>query len=121
MPLDPGLADVLLTWRRQAIPTTEGWVFPNPVTLKPYHASVLKRYLHRIGSKIGVRIGWHTFRHTYRSWLDATGAPVGVQQKLMRHAQVTTTMDIYGNALMDSKRDANSKVIRMALESGQPA
>jgi integrase len=26
-------------------------------------------------------IGWHTFRHTYRSWLDDTGAPMGVQQK----------------------------------------
>jgi integrase len=23
-------------------------------------------------------VGWHTFRHTYRSWLDDTGAPVGV-------------------------------------------
>lgn len=37
-------------------------------------------------------IGGHTFRHTYRSWLDDTGAPVGVQQKLMRHAQISTTM-----------------------------
>ena len=34
-------------------------------------------------------VGWHTFRHTYRSWLDDTGAPMGVQQKLMRHAQVS--------------------------------
>jgi len=25
-------------------------------------------------------IGWHTFRHTYRSWLDETGAPMKVQQ-----------------------------------------
>ncbi len=24
-------------------------------------------------------IGWHTFRHTYRSWLDETGAPMKVQ------------------------------------------
>jgi integrase len=60
-------------------------------------------------------VGWHTFRHTYRSWLDATGAPLGVQQKLMRHAQISTTMNVYGNALMDSKRDANSRVVRMAL------
>jgi integrase len=27
--------------------------------------------------------------HTYSSWLDNTGAPVGVQQNLMRHAQVS--------------------------------
>jgi integrase len=62
-------------------------------------------------------VGWHTFRHTYRSWLDDTGAPVGVRQKLMRHAQVSTTMNIYGNALMGAKREANSKVVRMALRS----
>ena len=43
-------------------------------------------------------VGWHTFRHTYRSWLDDTGAPVGVQQKLMRHAQISTTMNVCGNA-----------------------
>jgi len=62
-------------------------------------------------------VGWHTFRHTYRSWLDDTGAPVGVQQKLMRHAQVSTTMNVYGNALMGAKREANSKVVKMALRS----
>ena len=44
------------------------------------------------------RIGWHTFQHTYRSWLDATGAPLGVQQKLMRHADIRTTMNVYGDA-----------------------
>jgi len=42
--------------------------------------------------------------HTYRSWLDDTGAPMGVQQKLMRHAQISTTMNVYGNALMEAKR-----------------
>jgi integrase len=62
-------------------------------------------------------VEWHSFRHTYRSWLDDTGAPVGVQQKLMRHAQISTTMNVYGNALMDAKREANSKVVRRALRS----
>lgn len=60
-------------------------------------------------------VGWHTFRHTYRAWLDSTGAPTGVQQKLMRHAQVSTTMNVYGNALMTAKREANSKVVKMVL------
>ena len=60
-------------------------------------------------------IGWHTFRHTYRSWLDDTGAPMGVQQKLMRHAQISTTMNVYGNALMESKREANSAVVSKLL------
>ena len=62
-------------------------------------------------------VGWHTFRHTYRSWLDSTSAPIGVKQKLMGHAQVSTTMNVYGNALMTAKREANSKVVKMALRS----
>lgn len=65
-------------------------------------------------SKLG-NVGWHTFRHAYRSWLDETGAPVGVQQKLMRHADISTTMNQYGNAQMEAKRKANSKVVKMAL------
>ena len=33
----------------------------------------------------------------------------------MRHAQVSTTMNTYGNAQMEPKRQANSKVVRMVL------
>jgi integrase len=69
------------------------------------------------GSTGGMITSARQLRHTYRSWLDDTGAPVGVQQKLMRHAQVSTTMNIYGNALMGAKREVNSKVVRMALRS----
>jgi hypothetical protein len=37
---------------------------------------------------------------------------VGVQQKLMRHAQVSTTMNVYGNALMDAKREDLAKTAK---------
>ncbi len=56
-----------------------------------------------------------TFRHTYRLWLDKTGAPLGVQQKLMRHADIRTTMNQYGDSAMSAKRKANSKVVEMVL------
>ena len=57
----------------------------------------------------------HTFRHTYRTWLDSVGTPVGVQQKLMRHSDIRTTMNIYGDAVTDDIREATQKVARMAL------
>ena len=61
---------------------------------------------------IGVpRLGWHTFQHTFRSWLDAVGTAVGVQQKMMWHADVATTMNIYGKGMMDSKLDAHTKLL----------
>ena len=61
-------------------------------------------------------VGWHTFRHTYRSWLDETGAPMKVQQELMRHASIQTTMNVYGQAMASSKREANGKVVEMVLK-----
>jgi integrase len=69
-----------------------------------------------VSAGIGSDIGWHTFRHTYRSLLDETGAPMKVQQELMRHAFVETTMSVYGQAMPASKRLANSKVVQMVLE-----
>ncbi len=33
----------------------------------------------------------------------------------MRHADIATTMIQYGNALMEAKRKANSKVVKMVL------
>jgi len=73
------------------------------------------------GEEIGIaRLGWHTFRHTYRALLDETGAPIGVQQKLMRHSNVATTMNVYGSASMRAKQQANSKVIQMVMRQEEP-
>ena len=59
-------------------------------------------------------IGTHTFRHTYRTWLDSVGTPLGVQQKLMRHADIRTTMS-YGDALTGDMRTAHEKVVELAM------
>ena len=117
LPLDPDFATMLLA--RRATNAGSQLVFPSPMTGRPYHTSPIQQdYIRPAGETLGLNgVGWHTFRHTYRSWLDATGAPLGVQQKLMRHSQISTTMNIYGNALMDSKREANSKVAQMAMRS----
>jgi integrase len=65
--------------------------------------------------KIQGQVGWHTLRHSYRAWLDETGAPLGVQQKLMRHANISTTMNVYGGAFMEAKRKANTSVVQRVL------
>jgi integrase len=48
--------------------------------------------------------------HTCRSWLDAVGTSVAVQQKLMRHADIRTTMNTYGDVVKDEMQQAHSKV-----------
>jgi integrase len=117
VPLHDSLVEILLAWSSQTYPTEEGWVFANPMTSRPYYPTeIQKRHLRPLGVKLGLGpIGWHTFRHTYRSWLDETGAPMKVQQELMRHASIQTTMNVYGQAMPASKREANGKVVEMVL------
>jgi integrase len=62
------------------------------------------------------RLGTHTFRHTYRSWLDAVGTAITVQQKLMRHS-IQTTLNIYGDVVTSEMKEASSKVAGLALEN----
>ena len=114
IPLDPVFAQVLLNWRGDQ---KDGLVFPSHVTGRCYHAGIIQRQvLKPKGQEVGILgLVWHTFRHTYRSLLDETGAPVGVQQKLMRHSNVATTMNVYGNSTLRAKQDANSKVVQMLI------
>jgi len=119
VPLDARLAEALLSWRPASFfPRDTDWVFANPVTGRPYHQeSLRKRQLQRAAklAGLGENIGWHTFRHTYRSWLDETGAPMKVQQELMRHASIQTTMNVYGRATTETKRRANSQVVGLVF------
>jgi integrase len=94
-------------------------LFANPETNRPYHQDTIQQnHIREAGKEAGLGdgIGWHTFRHSYRSWLDDTGAPTTVQKELMRHASIQTTMNIYGKAMTDSKRQAHSKVVELILK-----
>ncbi len=116
VPLDAQVAEALSERRNDSIfPQDQDWIFANPATGKPYHQEeIQKTHLKNAAKKagLGTEIGWHTFRHTYRSWLDETGAPMKVQQELMRHASIQTTMNVYGRVMSDTKRTANSKVVQ---------
>jgi len=117
VPLERDFILELKKWQMLCRESEGGWLFPSPATDRPYHAdSIRADYLVPTGLQLGLgRIGFHAFRHTYRAWLDETGAPVGVQQKLMRHAHVSTTMDQYGNASALAKRKANRPIVQRLL------
>lgn len=119
VPLDAQVAEALSERRKDSIfPQDQDWIFANPATGKPYHQEeIQKTHLKNAAKKagLGTEIGWHTFRHTYRSWLDETGAPMKVQQELVRHASIQTTMNVYGRVMSDTKRTANSKVVQLVF------
>ena len=74
----------------------------------------------RIVTDAGIgHLSTHTMRHTHRSWLDAVGTPIAVQQKLMRHADIRTTMNVYGDVVTNQELEAHSKVVKLAIAKPQ--
>jgi integrase len=120
LPLDPSASEVVKRWFGQTqYRGPKDWVFASPFMdgRLPYRSwGVQQRHINPAGIKAGLGpIGWHDLRHTYRTLLDQTGAPISVQQALMRHADIGTTMNIYGDAVPENQRKANSKVVKLLL------
>jgi integrase len=82
VPLDPRLAEVLPRWRSVSIfPRDEDWLFcqsNHGKALPSGESAKIADQRAAKAAKLRVNIGWHTFRHSYRSWLDETGAPMKV-------------------------------------------
>jgi len=100
----------------------DDWVFASPAQIGrlPWSADSLNDAYRQAGVASGVgHVSSHTMRHTYRSWLDAVGTPIAVQQKLMRHADIRTTMNVYGDVVTDEMQRAHSKVVDLALNGAQ--
>ena len=75
-----------------------------------------------MGGRGNWALGTHAFRHTYRSWLDAVGTAISVQQKMMRHADIRTTMNIYGDVVTDEmcyRRSRRSQELAFPINGAQ--
>jgi integrase len=124
IPLDPYLAEALLTWRQHArYRAPDDWVFASPATRgrQPYWGQcIMRRFIRPAAAKVGITqpIGWHTFRHTYSSLLRATRADIKVMQELLRHASSRVTLDTYTQAVTLHKRKAQSDVVRLIRSDG---
>lgn len=113
------LLDLLKVWKQKAqFSGLEDWIFASPFQLGklPFSYTGVKQEIQRAAdaAELG-HLRSHTFRHTYRTWLDSIGAPTGVQQRLMRHADIRTTMNIYGDAVTADMADAHGKVVGLVL------
>lgn len=119
--IDTSLLELLKVWKQ----TTQfadpvDWMFASPVQLGrlPWSYDQIWRVYQKAAKAASLgRLGTHTLRHTFRTWLDSVGTPVGVQQRLMRHADIRTTMNIYGDAATEDMREAHNKIAGLALQT----
>jgi integrase len=122
VPLDDIVLEGLETWQPVCgYPEPGDWVFASdhsfgktPLWPDSLRSKTLQPIARRVGLK--KRIGWHTFRRTYSSLLAETGNDVKVVQELMRHAKLSTTMEVYAQAGMEKKRVAQRKAVDVLFD-----
>jgi len=121
LPLDLTLADALLELRgcQTLRMRPSDWVFGNRFGRPRTQQDILRRQIKPAALRTGIgKIGWHTFRHSYSTLLRGLGADIKVQQELLRHSTVQSTMNVYTQAISEQKRIANSTVVDLLFGRG---
>jgi integrase len=119
------MLEALKLWKQTTqFSAPEDWIFASPSKLGrlPWSADAVNDAYKKAALAAGIpHVSSHSMRHTYRSWLDAVGTPTAVQQKLMRHADIRTTMNTYGDVVTNEMAEAQAKVAELAVNSTQTA
>jgi integrase len=127
VPMDPILAAELWTWKQHcSYNQPHDWVVASPRTKgkAPYWPDILlSRVVRPAVARAGIQkhVGWHTFRRSFSTMLIANGENVKVVQALMRHSSCRCTLEIYSQARLQAKRDAQHRVIEMIVPQEREA
>ncbi len=122
VPIDEFTADELSSWKKETCyAKPDDWVFASEKVqgkMPPWTDTLLDRFLQPAAKRAGITkwVGFHSFRHTYSTLLKANGEDVKVVQELMRHANISTTMNVYTKALTPAKREAQSRVVDVLMD-----
>ena len=114
------LFDQYLELERRAAPGEAAWVglrrgWPNPLTYGAFEAA-----LRQLGSRTGIEITAHMFRHTVASGVVATSGVVAAQQ-LLGHRHIATTVDTYAHVDHQALVEAVSEIERQARAAAENA
>ncbi len=112
---------LLKSWRAQSeFRESDDWIFASPYKIGrlPWSYTAVLTNLKAAAKRADVGVvATHALRHTFRSWLDAVGAKVTVQQRMMRHSDIRTTMNVYGDVVTNEESEAARKVSVLAFRA----
>jgi integrase len=83
---------------------------PNPRSTKIKLTTMLKNCRQQKNWKQFNRKNFHALRHTYATTLLASGAPIVDVSRVLGHAKVSTTLDIYGHAIPENLNALADKI-----------
>src|SRR5262249_41414778 len=121
LPVPEDVLGLLHQWRSiTPHPTEEDWVFASPYTKgkRPFWpAQLLKTHIKPVAIKAGLpSIGWHSFRHTVSAWGKEAGLELEDVKTLLRHENIATTSDIYGDLGLEAKRRIQQRLVNFVKE-----
>jgi integrase len=124
LPLDPQLWEALRTLPRQG---KKVFHFTSKRTGKPWRLATVSGYVSCLAKRAGVRLTMKSLRRGF-GCRYAGKVPAQVLQKLMRHANIKTTMDYYANvddAVMEAvlgpqhNREHNTRPVKPPAVGGE--
>jgi integrase len=98
----------------------DSWVFASPFQGgdMPFNSQHIQyNVLRGAGKAVGLdfNLGWHTFRHSFKNILKASGADPEMMRDMLRHSDTHTTMNVYGEADFERMREASDKAMEFIL------
>lgn len=102
LPFHQDLQEVLLNWFK---------THPHKHVISDKHGKYLnpkqlEYTLWKISKKLNIHFHFHMLRHTIATRLINSGAELKATQEILRHSNITTTMNIYTHINESNKRDA---------------
>jgi len=76
--------------------------------------NILNRHIRPAARALGLTVTWRTLRTSHATWLVQAGADPKSVQGQMRHARISTTMDIYAQTVPLAQRAAIEKLSQFA-------
>jgi integrase len=98
-------------------------IFASPYTkgTRPFWpAQLLKTHIKPVAVAAGLpNIGWHSFRHTVSAWGKEAGLGLEDVKTLLRHENIATTSNVYGDIGMEVKRRIQQRLVRFVKEQAE--
>jgi integrase len=120
-PVPEEVLDLLRQWRSITIHGAPGdWVYASPYTKgkRPFcPAQLLKTHIKPVALALGLpNIGWHSFRHTVSAWGKEAGLELEEVKTLLRHENLATTSEVYGDLGTEAKRRIQQQLVNFVKQ-----
>jgi len=109
LPLPQPLKEILIDWFNEnpyeiVLPDENGY-YICPI--------VLQAYIKKVRKRIGIDFYYHSLRHSCASSLVKSGVDIATVSKIIRHSNITTTLNVY----TDAKKEDMEKAIETTFNT----